>query len=88
MAHSFDNLIRNFNKQWMNFRFYFLRAIYYGLVPGMFIYGKQGITLRIVCPRKPNDHLSHVFFDWTGNAPEQHGTLDGSALLSLSLIIN
>jgi hypothetical protein len=40
MARSLDNLLKNFNKQWMNFRFYFMRAVYYGLVPGMFFYGK------------------------------------------------
>lgn len=40
MARSFDNLWKNVNKLWIQFRWYFVRGLYYGCVPSMFIIGK------------------------------------------------
>lgn len=71
MAHSFDNLIRNFTKHWMNFRFYALRAIYYGLIPGMFFYGKEGLTSGLFVPVNPM--IQYFFAMITGQEMQQAG---------------
>ena len=40
MAHSLQNLLSNFNLYYGKFYNYMLYSLYYGLVPGVIVYGK------------------------------------------------